>query len=143
MIAKNIMWDIDLEIQAVDLPNEIEIPDEVIDEVVSDYISDETGFCHNGFELDTDNSTGKFIEALKAGIKKAVQEVGTAMGKLNEASGVRRITEYMNIEHGIGKYHALLEMLEDICLDDFVKVHEQYSGRIELALKKLEGLYHE
>lgn len=39
--------------QLEDLPTEIEIPDGVTDEAeISDYISDETGFCHYGFELE-------------------------------------------------------------------------------------------
>lgn len=51
MKARNILWDID-EGEEVTLPNEIEIPDDITDEEdISDYITDETGFCHNGFEL--------------------------------------------------------------------------------------------
>lgn len=62
MKAINIMWDVSdgtedmkkediLEILET-LPTEIEIPDEMTDEEeISDYISDETGFCHYGFEL--------------------------------------------------------------------------------------------
>lgn len=52
MKATNIIWDTDGE--AVDLPTEIDIPEEVEQEgedAVSDYISDTTGFCHKGFAL--------------------------------------------------------------------------------------------
>lgn len=52
MKAINILWDTDGE--EVNLPNEIEIPDWVDkkdDDKISDYLSDETGFCHFGFEL--------------------------------------------------------------------------------------------
>lgn len=143
MKAKNIIWDIDLEIKAVDLPNEIEIPDEIIDEVVSNYISDETGFCHNGFELDTDSDTEKYIEMLKSGITEAITQVVSSMENLDNAVATKRITEYMNIEHGIGKFHGLLSVLENISLDEFTKVHDQHSGTINDALRKLEGLYHE
>lgn len=46
----NIKWDTDGE--KIELPAEIEIPEEITDEdEISDYISDETGFCHYGFEL--------------------------------------------------------------------------------------------
>ena len=62
MKAINIMWDVsdgteemtNEEIKEIleTLPTEIEIPDGMIDEEeISDYISDETGFCHYGFEL--------------------------------------------------------------------------------------------
>lgn len=51
MKAINIIWDTDEE--NVELPNEIEIPNTMIElDEISDYISNETGFCHKGFELD-------------------------------------------------------------------------------------------
>lgn len=50
MKAVNIIWDTDGEY--VELPTEIEIPNGMTDEdEISDYITDETGFCHCGFEL--------------------------------------------------------------------------------------------
>lgn len=49
--ATNIAWDTDDEI--VDLPNSIEIPEDITDEdKISDYLSDLTGFCHKGFTLE-------------------------------------------------------------------------------------------
>ena len=59
MKAYNILWDID-EGDDVILPTEIEIPEEIAsvedkderEELISDYISDLTGFCHYGFELE-------------------------------------------------------------------------------------------
>lgn len=52
--AVNIQWDIDPEDDdGVELPNEITIPNDIEDEeAISDYISDVTGFCHKGFELE-------------------------------------------------------------------------------------------
>lgn len=54
--AINIQWDIDedgYECGAVLLPLEIEIPNNMTDlEDIADYISDVTGFCHKGFELE-------------------------------------------------------------------------------------------
>lgn len=57
MKAINIKWDIDEDYdEDLDtlqmLPDEMEIPDGMTDEdEISDWLSDETGFCHNGFEL--------------------------------------------------------------------------------------------
>lgn len=52
MKAINIEWDVDTEEELENLPTEIEIPDGMTDEEkISDYITDETGFCHCGFEL--------------------------------------------------------------------------------------------
>ncbi len=57
MKATHIIWDIDegydgdLDVLQM-LPNEIEIPKGMTEEEeISDYITEETGFCHKGFEL--------------------------------------------------------------------------------------------
>lgn len=50
MKAVNIKWDTDGE--DVTLPTEIEIPEYLEDDDdISNYISDQTGFCNLGFEL--------------------------------------------------------------------------------------------
>lgn len=54
MKAVNIKWDTDGDMELLEeLPTEIEIPEGMTDEEeISDYISDETGFCHNGYVLE-------------------------------------------------------------------------------------------
>jgi hypothetical protein len=54
MKAVNIQWDTDRDQELLkELPTEIDIPDGMDDEdEISDYISDVTGFCHYGFELE-------------------------------------------------------------------------------------------
>ena len=53
MKATNIKWDVDFEEDLEFLPIEIEIPNGMTDEDdISDYISNETGFCHFGFDLE-------------------------------------------------------------------------------------------
>lgn len=47
--ATNIEWDTDGEY--VVLPNSIAIPDDLIEEDISDYITEQTGFCHLGFDI--------------------------------------------------------------------------------------------
>lgn len=53
MKAVNIKWDTDGDMELLEkLPTEIEIPEDMEDEEeISDYLSDETGFCHCGFDL--------------------------------------------------------------------------------------------
>ena len=52
MRAINIIWYVDYEEDLENLPTEIDIPNGMTDEEeISDYITDETGFCHCGFEL--------------------------------------------------------------------------------------------
>lgn len=49
MKATNIKWDTDGDMELWnELPTEMEIPDGMTD---GEEISDETGFCHDGFEL--------------------------------------------------------------------------------------------
>lgn len=52
MDAYNILWDVGCEDDALFLPEIIHIPDgmEDLDEI-ADYLSDVTGFCHDGFCL--------------------------------------------------------------------------------------------
>lgn len=47
--ATHIQWDVD-DLEDLELlPTEIDIPDDMTDmEEISDYITDQTGFCHNG-----------------------------------------------------------------------------------------------
>lgn len=64
--ATCIDWDLDdddltpEEIEDLDLPDEIEIPDEILaaaeeyDDAIGDYLSDVTGFCHKGYVLEDD-----------------------------------------------------------------------------------------
>ena len=60
--AINIKWDTDEDMEVFDeLPTEIIIPNELEEmykkdrkytlEELSDWLSDETGFCHDGFEI--------------------------------------------------------------------------------------------
>lgn len=62
MKATHIDWDTDgIDPEELDLPSEMNIPDDVISDPtnedttldeISDYLSDETGFCHNGFRIE-------------------------------------------------------------------------------------------
>lgn len=53
MKAINIKWDIDGDIELLEqLPTKMDIPEDIIvKDKISDYLSDETGFCHYGFDL--------------------------------------------------------------------------------------------
>lgn len=51
LIATKIEWDTDNEVNT-ELPETIDIPNGITDEEeISEYISEQTGFCHNGFTL--------------------------------------------------------------------------------------------
>lgn len=51
LMATNIEWDMDGD-ETFELPETIEIPEGMTDEdEISDYLSDQTGYCHQGFRL--------------------------------------------------------------------------------------------
>lgn len=54
MKAVNIEQDTDGDMTLLEsLPKEIEIPEDIEDkDEISDYLTDETGFCHFGFEIE-------------------------------------------------------------------------------------------
>lgn len=60
MKVYNIQWDVDNEYERSFLPDEILIPDSIAqdkngivnEEAISDFITEETGFCHYGFEFE-------------------------------------------------------------------------------------------
>ena len=55
MKATNILWDVDESEDLDMLPTEINIPACMTDpDEISDYLSDMTGFCHKGFELESE-----------------------------------------------------------------------------------------
>lgn len=55
MKAIKIRWDVDYDEDMEFLPSEVEIPDGMTDkEEISNYLSDVTGFCHQGFTLSSD-----------------------------------------------------------------------------------------
>ena len=50
--AINILWDADSAEELENLPTEMIIPEGMTDEdKISNYLSDETGYCHKGFDL--------------------------------------------------------------------------------------------
>ncbi len=74
-------------------------------------------------------------------VLKTVQDIDTSICKLEKSAGTRRITEYLNIEHGIGKYHAYMDCLEEMDIDKWAELHTRFEGKIKNAMKQIEGIY--
>ncbi len=74
-------------------------------------------------------------------ILKIVSDIGLCMDNLQQMSGTRKITEYLNIEHGMGKYHAFMECLEESNLEEFIRIHDLTNQTTNIALGKLEEIY--
>lgn len=53
MRAVNISWDTDgVPAEELGLPKEIDIPDTILEENIDDYLSNLTGWCHDGYVLE-------------------------------------------------------------------------------------------
>ena len=74
-------------------------------------------------------------------ILKIISDIDLYIDNLQQISGTRRITEYLNIEHSMGKYHAFMECLEESNLDEFVRIYDLTKQKANDALKKLEEIY--
>ena len=63
MLATNIKWDTDGDIEILDdLPTEVEIPYDMEEDEICDYLSDEYGYCVFGFDIEKNDSfRGIFI----------------------------------------------------------------------------------
>lgn len=94
MKAINIKWNTDGDLEVLKtLPTEIIIPDEVAqdgEDAISDYISDQTGFCHYGYEISDIADNGKIDVILKqvpldSGLTcKDIQEMTNLLGNIGE-----------------------------------------------------------
>lgn len=74
-------------------------------------------------------------------ILKIISDIDLYIDNLQQISGTRRITEYLNIEHSMGKYHAFMECLEESNLDEFTRIYDLTKEKTNNALKKLEEIY--
>lgn len=74
-------------------------------------------------------------------ILKIVSDIDLSIDNLQQMRGTRRTTEYLNIEHSMGKYHAFMECLEESNLDEFIRIHDLTKQKMNTALVKLEELY--
>ncbi len=70
-------------------------------------------------------------------ILKMVQDIEVSIANVEKSAGTRRITEYLNIEHGIGKYHAYMDCLEEVDIDKWTELHTRTEGKIKEALAQI------
>lgn len=106
--AINIKWDTDGDEEVLqDLPTEMIIPDYLVDwyssdrefatDEISDWLSDETGFCHSGFEI--------VKEVTKESVENELFNFLNDKMKTGDAPEIKRVgrypEEYITIDSGI------------------------------------------
>ena len=74
MKAVNIMWDTDGDKEIFnELPKEIELPQDIDADEIGDYLSDETGYCHFGYQLE-ESYYGEFKDKVINAIRETAGE---------------------------------------------------------------------
>lgn len=121
MKAINIKWDTDGDMELLEqLPTKMEIPEGIIDEEeISDYLTDEIGFCHEGFDLvnlETEENNMYLKDVLNL---MCIEETG-------EEKRIITLKEHMGFKRII--YRGELKKLKD-----YVNNHEE--------LKLEDGFY--
>lgn len=118
--AFNIKWDTDGDKELLkSLPSEIEIPDDLEDEEeISDYISDVTGYCHFGFELNFED--GREIKK-ELSIKEIERRLNDGLNRTKEEREhcIKWLYEYYTANE------LTLNELDDLCFSDSNWIFEQ------------------
>lgn len=123
--AVDIKWDVDDPKDLEDLPTEIDIPGDIDpddDDAISDYISDFTGFCHKGFDLQRDEpnqpakdnrvtvvvSGGRVSEAYASDPNLIVDVLDQDTDDSEAAADIREATEELDAEVQAGTLFSVL-----------------------------------
>lgn len=81
------------------------------------------------------------IKEIKEQIYKALQDIHTYIWLLDKVNDQRKITLYLNIEYGIGLYHAYMKCLKMLDQSEYIHFHTLYRGIICNAQKEIEKIY--
>lgn len=103
MKAKNIKWDTDGDKKLLKtLPKEMEILGNLIEvEEISEYLSDQTGYCHYGFEIEYDEkdvraymTANDILEAFDlSGIEITDEDISTVLKEANECGDLTSVAD--------------------------------------------------
>lgn len=132
MRAVNIKWDTDGDQDAFDaLPQEIDIPKGMTYEEIEDYLSDQTGFCHLGFEVQPDK---EIIE-----IEAASLQANMPCGLTWSAYRLRSMDDAVDVCEAIygGSNDGQLDLLNGAAFPCWALFwqDENYDGRCEGTLE--------
>jgi len=117
MKATNIVWDTDGEV--VDgLPTEMEFPDELFDggydDDVADYLSDQTGWCVESFDIEEDNTYPEYVmESVRQnlGLEADDMSMDSEINGMSKREVFARCLEWEGI---IGYEYKILSLVSEI-----------------------------
>lgn len=56
-------------------------------------------------------------------------------------TGTMRITRLLNAEYSIGKFHAYLDMLQEVDMEAFCMIHDETRATVTRVMELLQNLY--
>lgn len=81
-------------------------------------------------------SVGTLVIKAMEGIRAAVKEI-ESIGENRKSD----TTHFINASYNMGKYHAYMEILEDLDTEQFVKCYERCKPDCDKVLQGMEKLY--
>lgn len=81
----------------------------------------------------------ELVEELENKISEVMQ---TALKYSKKVKGKNDITDILNTEYWMGKYHAYESLMQNLDWDKFVELHEKYVKSWDECQHTIEKLYH-
>lgn len=74
---------------------------------------------------------------------KAAESIGTAVKEITAIGESRTAdtTHFINAAHGMGKYHAYMDILSDLDMEQLIVCHDKHKEDCEKVLNGMEKLY--
>lgn len=76
-------------------------------------------------------------------VTKAMESIGTAVKEIESVGKIRKAdtTHFINASHSMGKYHAYMDILKDLDMEQLVKCHDRCKDDCDKVLQGMEKLY--
>lgn len=76
-------------------------------------------------------------------VLKCMESIGAAVKEIESIGENRKAdtTHFINASHSMGKYHAYMDILEDLDMEQFVKCHDRCKDDCDKVLLGMEKLY--
>ncbi len=76
-------------------------------------------------------------------VLKCMESIGAAVKEIESIGENRKAdtTHFINASHNMGKYHAYLDILEKLDMEQFVMCHERCKADCDKVLQGMEKLY--
>lgn len=76
-------------------------------------------------------------------VTKAMESIGTAVKEIESVGKNRKAdtTHFINASYSMGKYHAYMDILKDLDMEQLVKCHDRCKDDCDKVLQGMEKLY--